>query len=116
MGIFNRHRCAICSSKNKKGRKTICEECLFVLDFVVKYGRENLRSIINNVINKSLNASNQNISNQNTSSPSLKRTDSIHSINIHTNPNSSNCGRSCKEATCSCHNRESFIAMAPPYN
>lgn len=115
MRLLNKSRCAICSSKNKKGNKTICEECMFVLDFVVKYGRENLRSIINNVINKSLNI-NQNTSNQITSSPSLKRADSIHSINIHTNPNSSNCGRSCKEPTCSCHNRENCIAMAPPYN
>lgn len=39
-------RCAICSSKNKPSKKTICEECSFIKDFVIKFGRENLRQVV----------------------------------------------------------------------
>ena len=39
-------RCAVWSSKNKPSKKTICEECSFIKDFVIKFGRENLRQIV----------------------------------------------------------------------
>ena len=49
MGITqSKKRCKICSTKNKEKRSHICEECNFIPNYITKYGRENLKRIINN--------------------------------------------------------------------
>ena len=49
MGIsHSKKRCKICSTKNKEKRSHICEECNFIPNYITKYGRENLKRIINN--------------------------------------------------------------------
>ena len=49
MGISNsKKRCKICSTKNKEKKSYICEECNFIPIYITKYGRENLKRIINN--------------------------------------------------------------------
>ena len=44
-------RCVLCSTTNKKNGKLICEECSFIKDFMIKYGRENMRIIVANFNN-----------------------------------------------------------------
>lgn len=49
MGINqSKKRCKICSTKNKEKGSHICEECNFIPSYITKYGRENLKRIINN--------------------------------------------------------------------
>ena len=49
MGICqSKKRCKICSSKNKDNRQHICEECSFIPHYITRYGRENLKRILNN--------------------------------------------------------------------
>ena len=49
MGIsHSKKRCKICSTKNKEKKSHICEECNFIPNYITKYGRENLKRIINN--------------------------------------------------------------------
>ena len=44
----SKKRCKICSTKNKEKNSHICEECVFIPSYITKYGRENLKRIINN--------------------------------------------------------------------
>ena len=49
MGNINsKKRCRICLSKNKDIKTHICEECNFIPQYITKYGRENLKRILNN--------------------------------------------------------------------
>ena len=49
MGLSqSKKRCKICSTKNKEKKSTICEECNFIPNYITKYGRENLKRILNN--------------------------------------------------------------------
>lgn len=49
MGMnHSKKRCKICSTKNKEKNSHICEECVFIPSYITKYGRENLKRIINN--------------------------------------------------------------------
>ena len=49
MGLSqSKKRCKICSTKNKEKKSTICEECKFIPSYITKYGRENLKRILNN--------------------------------------------------------------------
>ena len=48
MGLSQSKRCKICSTKNKEKKSTICEECKFIPSYITKYGRENLKRILNN--------------------------------------------------------------------
>jgi hypothetical protein len=49
MGLSqSKKRCKICSTKNKEKRSHICEECNFIPSYITKYGRENLKRILNN--------------------------------------------------------------------
>jgi hypothetical protein len=49
MGNINsKKRCRICLSKNKDIKTHICEECTFIPQYITKYGRENLKRILNN--------------------------------------------------------------------
>ena len=49
MGNINsKKRCRICLSKNKDIQTHICEECNFIPQYITKYGRENLKRILNN--------------------------------------------------------------------
>jgi len=96
-------RCAICQTKNKEKKHKICDDCKFVNDFVVKWGRENLRDLLNaHLLEKSNNGNNIVLEKKDTDE-----------INI------------CKSSECSCKNRRSFsrhsnytqnvVACAPPY-
>ena len=50
---FNyRKRCAICQTTNKQKKQTVCDECSFVNEFVVKWGRENLRFYFTKLFNR----------------------------------------------------------------
>ena len=44
-------RCALCSTTNKKNGKLICDDCSFIKEFIIKYGRENMRTLIANFYN-----------------------------------------------------------------
>ena len=44
-------RCALCSTTNKKYGKLICDDCSFIKEFIIKYGRENMRTLITNFYN-----------------------------------------------------------------
>ena len=49
MGNMNsKKRCRICLSKNKDITTHICEECNFIPQYITKFGRENLKRLINN--------------------------------------------------------------------
>lgn len=48
-------RCVLCSTTNKKNNKLICDECSFIKDFIIKFGRESMRSIVNSFYNKNSN-------------------------------------------------------------
>lgn len=99
----NSSRCAICSSKNKPNNKTICEECIFIKEFVIKFGRENLRQIVS--ANSSPHLSRRaTVSEQTPANPS---TTNITNNNTCT-PNPA-CipipGNTCNVPSCSCHAR-----------
>ena len=44
-------RCALCSTTNKKNGKLICDDCSFIKEFIIKFGRENMRTLITNFYN-----------------------------------------------------------------
>lgn len=49
MGVNqSKKRCKICSTRNKDQKSHICEECNFIPIYITKFGRENLKRIINN--------------------------------------------------------------------
>ena len=43
----SKKRCKICQTLNKNKKEFICEECKFIPTYITKYGRENLKRIIN---------------------------------------------------------------------
>lgn len=47
MKISSDQRCSICQTKNKQKKSKVCGDCIFINDFITKWGRENLRSIVN---------------------------------------------------------------------
>lgn len=107
---FNyKKRCAICQSTNKQKKQTVCDECSFVNEFVVKWGRENLRFILHNyIIENSLNS---------------KTIREEKNKRIDVNECSTNVKIGCGNTSCSCHTRKSFSGnctyaiqpCAPPY-
>lgn len=101
--LNNNKRCAICQTKNKEKKNKVCDDCKFVNDFVVKWGRETLRDVLNaHLLEKSNNGTNIIIE--------KKDPEDVHK---------------CKSKECSCHTRTSFSrqpslypspgACAPPY-
>lgn len=102
--LNNNKRCAICQTKNKQKKNKVCDDCKFVNDFVVKWGRETLRDVLNtHLLEKSNNGTNIVLE--------KKDPEEVHK---------------CKSPDCSCHARHSFSrkqslypvsgACAPPYN
>jgi len=97
MKLFNNNRCAICHTKNKQKKSQVCDDCVFVNDFVTKWGRENLRAILNSWL-----MDKQNIV-INKKEPCEDK-------------------KGCKSNDCSCHIRRNTITQslyapcAPPYD
>ena len=102
--LNNNKRCAICQTKNKERKNKVCDDCKFVNDFVVKWGRETLRDVLNaHLLEKSNNGTNIVLE--------KKDPEELHK---------------CKASECSCHTRGSFSRQqslyapvgpcAPPYN
>jgi hypothetical protein len=48
-------RCVLCSTTNKKNSKLICDECLFIKEFIIKFGRESMKSAVNLFYTKNSN-------------------------------------------------------------
>ena len=101
------NRCAICLNKNLQKDQKVCNECSFINEFVTKWGRENLRAILTNHLNKHNNSLRNNETNEKISKEEIP----ISNITLTHELNS------CKKHNCSCHTRNSFSgACAPPYN
>ena len=99
-------RCAICLNKNLQKNQKVCNECSFINEFVTKWGRENLRSILTNHLNKHNNAL------RNEDKSDTEKEAPISNITLTHELNSG-----CANNSCSCHSRKSFGgACAPPYN
>jgi hypothetical protein len=92
--LNNNKRCAICQTKNKQKKTKVCEDCKFVNDFVVKWGRETLRDVLNaHLLEKSNNGTNIVLE--------KKDPEEVHK---------------CKASECSCHSRSSFSRHQSLYN
>lgn len=105
-------RCALCSTTNKKNSKLICDECLFIKDFIIKYGRENIRYLITNFYNNHANSQFQTPLNN---FMHVQQPHELQSTYIaqYTEPsapsyNTLNC-RTCMNASCSCKQRNLSI-------
>jgi len=105
--LAKNNRCAICLNKNLQKDQKVCNECSFINEFVTKWGRENLRAILTNHLNKHNSIRNNNLNEK------IKEDEPRPVSNITLTHELSGC----KSNNCSCHNRGgSFSACAPPYN
>ena len=105
MKINSEKRCAICQTKNKQKKTKVCGDCIFVNDFITKWGRENLRSIVNTwLLDK------QNIVIEKKENKEIYREHhEAHHEKKH-----------CNSPDCSCHSRRHTVSnisfpTAPPY-
>lgn len=95
---FTNNRCAICQTKNKQKKLKVCDDCVFVNEFVTKWGRENLRAILNSWLLEKQN------------------------IVIDKKESCDEPANKCKSQSCSCHNRRNTLTQslyapcAPPYD
>ncbi len=101
-------RCALCSTTNKKNGKLICDDCSFIKAFIIKYGRENMRTLITNFYNS------------HTPGPAMNNyiapyysysTPSLH-YNEPSAPPMGEC-RTCRNVNCSCRQRSSSFSHMP---
>ena len=106
-------RCALCSTTNKKNGKLICDDCSFIKEFIIKYGRENMRTLITNfynshtpspAMNNFINPYNYN--NYSYSAPAL------HNEYEPSAPPMVAC-RVCRNTACSCRQRSSSFSHMP---
>jgi len=115
MGVGqSKTRCKICSTKNKQKKSHICEECVFIPNYITKYGRENIKRIINNSyteyenpIGKDFMYDRQNtIKNHSTNKIEMLTTLPNAPIECNLNESTTDCNISrCKSQNCSCKDR-----------
>lgn len=106
-------RCTLCSTTNKKNGKLICDDCSFIKEFIIKYGRENMRTLITNFYNSHTPAPAMNNPiapyNFNFAYPSL--------YNDMYEPSAPPMGnalcRMCRNASCSCRQRSNSLSHMP---
>lgn len=98
-------RCALCSTTNKKNGKLICDDCSFIKEFIIKYGRENMRTLITNFYNA------------HTPTPAMNNYIAPYynytaQANEPTAPPISVCN-SCRNINCSCRQRNTSFTHVP---
>ena len=129
MGNINsKKRCRICLSKNKDIKTHICEECNFIPQYITKYGRENLKRILNNSFKEfeipiNLKAEHmfehRDFFNRSNNSEILNLQPSAPTLNSESTTDE-NCEKNfsrCKSLNCSCKDRKkSFVTSVynPP--
>lgn len=108
MTIIGNSRCAICQTTNKQKKQKVCNECSFINEFVTKWGRENLRAILNNHLTQQLTGSTNNLCEE--KNEIIKKEPPVSNITIMRESSQ------CRNDSCSCHSRKSFSCpTAPPY-
>lgn len=105
--MFNKC-CALCSTTNKKHGKVICDDCSFIKEFIIKYGRENMRLILANAYSSASHTPSPAINNfmppyYNYSMPQLPA--DIPSAPSAPVLNMNMMCRVCRNASCSCRQR-----------
>lgn len=117
----SKKRCKICSTLNKNRKTYICEECIFIPTYITKFGRENLKRMINNSYQEfekpvDLLTDESRLCRQ----KSMKRHKSRTTLTLHRPWPSAppdECSidnRGCNNSDCSCHERQSRI-VPPAY-
>jgi hypothetical protein len=124
---YTKKRCKICASTNINKKSHICEECTFIPNYITRYGRENLKRILNSSLKiyESPVCVNDNFVEENVKENDNKLIEPISTINNNTHPQPSaplpndnyRISRrfsNCKSENCSCQSRKQSINL-PPY-